>query len=115
MAIMRRSPRLATLAVLLLYPAIPTFGSAQTVQIPRGMRAVKIRIADDLSAVAGDRVDLLVTANQGATRVVLQNLKVVSADKNTLVVTFFLSPDDAQRATDADAQGKFSLRLRKSN
>lgn len=111
---MRSSPRVATLATFLLYSAILTFGSAQTVQIPLGMRAVNIRIADDLSAVAGDRVNVLVTVKQGATRVVLQNVKVVAADKNTHVVTFFLSPDDAQKATDADGQGKFSLRLWKS-
>jgi Flp pilus assembly protein CpaB len=79
------------------------------------MRAVEIRVASDLSATPGDHVDVLVTAKQGATRIVLHNVKVVAADQNIRVVTFLLSPDDAQKAAAADGQGKFSLRLWKSN
>jgi hypothetical protein len=43
---------------------------------------------------------------------VLENVEVVAANKNTRVVTFLASPEDAQKVM--NEQGKFRLRLWKS-
>jgi hypothetical protein len=46
---------------------------------------------------------------------VLENVEVAAAEKESGVVTFLVSPDDAQRVMDAGEQGEFRLRLWKSN
>ena len=88
------------MALLLFCSAIPPFGSAQALQIPHGMRAVKIRVASVLSVSPGVYVDVLVTTKRGQTRTVLQNVKVAASHQNTRVVTFLVSPDDAAESND---------------
>jgi hypothetical protein len=83
------------------------------VHIPRGMRAVSI--ISDISVSRGDHVDVLVVGKGQETNTVLENVEVAGAEKESGVVTFLVSPDDAQRVTDAGEQGKFRLRLWKSD
>src|SRR6202790_310184 len=100
--------------------------------IPRGMRAVSVRV-NDIVAVAGfvipgTHVDVLLTGNpSGAgdqqTTTVLENVAVIAVgqklERNTAgepqltpVITLLVSPDDAQKLTLATSQGKIQLALR---
>jgi len=115
LSVVRPSRRLVALALLLLCSAITPIGSAQTVQIPPGMRLVEIHLARNLPVAPGDYVDVLVTAKQGRTRTVLHNVKVAATDQGTRVVAFLVSPDDAQKVMAAGEQGKFRLSRWKSN
>ena len=83
------------------------------VQIPPGMRGLTIRIDEGISVVPGDHVDVLVVGKGQETNTVLENAEVAAAESG--VVTFLVSPDDAQKVTDAGEQGKFRLRLWKSD
>jgi Flp pilus assembly protein CpaB len=83
------------------------------VQIPRGMRAVSV--ISDISVAPGDHVDVLVSGKGHETNTVLENVEIAAADKESGVVTFLVSPDDAQRVMDAGEQGKFRLRQWKSD
>jgi len=80
------------------------------------MRTATIRVPNDLSVVAGDRVDVLITTatKQRQTTTMLQNAKVVAADQNTRVVTLLVSAEDAQKIMNA-SEGKSTLRLWKSD
>ena len=100
--------------------------------IPNGMRALSIR-ANEIIGVAGyvlpgTRVDVVLTASpEGAkepiTKIVLQNVEVVSAaqdiqkdaegkPKTVTVVTLLAKPEDIEKLTSASSQGQFQLALR---
>ena len=100
--------------------------------IPEGKRALSIR-ANEIIGVAGyvlpgTRVDVVLTATvpgatEPITRIVLQNVEVVSAaqdiqkdaegkPKTVTVVTLLVTPDDAEKLTSASSQGQFQLALR---
>lgn len=83
------------------------------VQIPRGMRAVSVR--SNVAVAPGDHVDVLVVGKGQETNTVLENVEIAVAEKEGGVVTLLVSPDDAQKVTDACEQGKIRLRLWKSN
>ena len=100
--------------------------------IPKGLRALSIR-ANEIIGVAGyvlpgTRVDVVLTATpRGAlepvTKIVLQNVEVVSAaqviqedpegkPKTVTHVTVLVKPDDAEKLTIASSLGQFQLALR---
>lgn len=85
------------------------------VRIPPGMRGLSVRIDEGISVVPGDHVDVLVAGKGQEITTVLENVEVAAAEKESGVVTFLVSPDDAQRVMDAGEQGEFRLRLWKSN
>lgn len=85
------------------------------VRIPPGMRGLTIRISEGISVVPADHVDVLVVGKGQETNTVLENVEVAAAEKESGIVTFLVSPDDAQRVTDAGEQGKFRLRPEKSD
>jgi pilus assembly protein CpaB len=100
--------------------------------IPPGMRAVSVRVNDVVSVAGfvtpGTRVDVLLTGKpvngtDDQTTTVLQNVQVLASGhtlertstgeaQNTAVITLLVSPDDAQRLTLANAEGKIQLALR---
>src|ERR1700694_2792205 len=65
------------------------------VQIPRGMRAVSVR--SNIAVAPGDHVDMLIVGKGQQTNTVLENVEVATAEKESGVVTFLVSPDDAQK------------------
>ena len=100
--------------------------------IPKGLRALSIR-ANEIIGVAGyvlpgTRVDVVLTATpRGAlepvTKIVLQNVEVVSAaqviqedpegkPKTVTHVTVLVKPGDAEKLTIASSLGQFQLALR---
>ncbi len=100
--------------------------------IPRGMRAVSVRV-NDIVAVAGfvipgTHVDVLLTGNPSGsgdqqTTTVLENVAVVAVgqklERNSAgepqtapVITLLVSPDDAEKLTLASTQGHIQLALR---
>jgi len=107
-------------------------GSGLTMLIPPGMRAVSVRVNEVIGVagfvVPGTRVDVLLTGNpsgngQEQTNTVLQNVAVVASgqklERNSAgqpqvapVITLLVSPDDAQKLTLAQNQGKITLTLR---
>jgi pilus assembly protein CpaB len=100
--------------------------------IPPGMRAVSVRVNDVVSVAGfvtpGTRVDVLLTGTPSngsdqQTTTVLQNVQVLASGhtlertstgeaQNTAVITLLVSPDDAQRLTLANTEGKIQLALR---
>jgi pilus assembly protein CpaB len=100
--------------------------------IPNGMRAVSVRVNDVVSVAGfvtpGTRVDVLLTGtpeggNDQETTTVLQNVRVIASGhtlehsatgeaQTAAVMTFLVSPDDAQRLTLASSQGHIQLALR---
>ncbi|HEX5216250.1 MAG TPA: Flp pilus assembly protein CpaB [Vicinamibacterales bacterium] len=112
--------------------AAKNMGGGLPPQIPQGMRAMSVRV-NDVVAVAGfttpgTRVDVLVTvkANQEPiSRVVLSNVQVLTAntkyevEKNQqgqsmpiTIVTFLLTPQDAEKMALAQNEGQIMLALR---
>ncbi len=107
-------------------------GSGLPSLIPRGMRAVSVRVNEVVSVAGfvgpGTRVDVLLTGSpdssgEAQTTTVLQNVTVIAAghalDRNptgeaqtTPVITLLVSPDDAEKLTLASAQGHIQLSLR---
>lgn len=107
-------------------------GSGLPSLIPPGMRAVSVKVNDVVSVAGfvqpGTRVDVLLTGNpEGAggpqTSTVLENVAVIAAGQKldrsatgeaqtTPVITLLVSPDDAQKLTLAQNQGKIQLSLR---
>lgn len=107
-------------------------GSGLPSLIPPGMLAVPVRVNDVVSVggfvVPGTRVDVLLTgnpagSNEQQTTTVLENVAVVANGSNlernsngepqsSAVITLLVSPDDAQKLTLAQAQGKIQLALR---
>jgi pilus assembly protein CpaB len=100
--------------------------------IPPGMRAVSVHVNEVVSVAGfvtpGTRVDVLLTGTPGngsdqQTTTVLQNVQVLASGhtlertstgeaQNTAVITFLVSPDDAQRLTLASTEGHIQLALR---
>ncbi|MGA8617319.1 MAG: Flp pilus assembly protein CpaB [Candidatus Sulfotelmatobacter sp.] len=100
--------------------------------IPPGMRAVSVRVNEVVSVAGfvgpGTRVDVLLTGTpnggtESQTTTVLQNVAVIASGHtlernaagealNTPVITFLTSPEDAERLTLAQAEGKIQLVLR---
>jgi|GraSoiStandDraft_41_1057321.scaffolds.fasta_scaffold2729013_2 Flp pilus assembly protein CpaB len=110
--------RLMSLAILVLLLAScgnEPYRSLPAVRIPPGMRAVKILVHENISVAPGDHVDVLVIGEGKESSTVLQNVEVVEEDQKVGVVEFFVSPDDAQRVTQAGERGQFRLRLWKSD
>ena len=107
-------------------------GSGLPSLIPRGMRAVSVRVNEVVSVAGfvqpGTRVDVLLTGNptgasEQQTTTVLENVAVIATgqrlERNASgepqmapVITLLVSPDDAQKLTLASAQGHIQLSLR---
>ncbi len=109
-------------------------GAGLPPKIPQGMRAISVRVREDVSVagftLAGTRVDLLLTGNidpnndptKITTTTVLENVEVLTANqelqsdgtpkKDVSVVTLLVSPEDAQKLTLASTQGNIRLSLR---
>lgn len=82
--------------------------------IPPRLRTVNILVDEDISLAAGDRVNVFMIDEAQTNVAVLDNVAVMAADQKVGIVTLLVSPEDAQRITDAGEQPKFSLRLWKS-
>ena len=100
--------------------------------IPRGMRAVSVRVNEIVSVAGfvgpGTRVDVLLTGSPGntgeaQTTTVLQNVAVIASGHTlehnatgeaqaTPVITLLVSPDDAEKLTLASSEGRIQLSLR---
>lgn len=113
--------------------ASPESGGGMRIMIPAGMRAMSVRV-DDIVGVSGfvlpgTRVDVLVTVERAAgeerpaTRLVLQNVEVVSAGtsiernpegepQQVSVVTLLVGPVDAEKLALAHSAGRLQLALR---
>ena len=107
-------------------------GSGLPSLIPRGMRAVSVRVNEVVSVAGfvgpGTRVDILLTgtpngSSEPQTTTVLQNVAVIASGhtlernasgdaQNTPVITLLTSPEDAERLTLAQSEGKIQLSLR---
>ena len=103
-------------------------GSVITPLIPRGMRAVSVRVDEVIGVVPGMRVDVLLTRNRTGNRneqlttTVLENVAVIATGQlernpagelqTTPVITLLVSPDDAQKLTRESMQGRIQLALR---
>ncbi len=102
--------------------------------VPEGMRAVSIRV-DDVINIAGyvqadTRVDVLLSVKPSGsepdiTKVIMQNVRVAAANAQlqhdeegkpipSSVVTFFVTPEDAEKLTHAAREGQIQLALRNS-
>lgn len=109
-------------------------GAGLPPKIPQGMRAVSVRVREDISVagfvIAGTRVDVMLTGNIDekndpkliTTVTILENVEVLTANQelqsdgkpkqDTTVVTLLVSPEDAEKLTLAVTQGKIHLTLR---
>src|SRR6204780_1647353 len=107
-------------------------GSGLPSLIPRGMRAVSVRVNEVVSVAGfvgpGTRVDILLTgvpngSGESQTTTVLQNVAVIASGhtlernaageaQSTPVITLLVSPDDAERLTLASSEGDIQLALR---
>jgi pilus assembly protein CpaB len=107
-------------------------GAGLPALIPPGMRAVSVRVNEVVSVAGfvgpGTRVDVLLTGTPGGstepqTTTVLQNVAVIASGhtlernangeaQNTPVITLLASPEDAERVTLAQNEGKIQLSLR---
>jgi Flp pilus assembly protein CpaB len=90
----------------------------QTTRIPRGMRAVAVRVNWVPGIVPGARVDILVTDNpagsaESHTATVLQGVEVLALEQLKTehggVVTVLTSPKDAEKLALASQKGRISL------
>jgi Flp pilus assembly protein CpaB len=108
-----------TLVLFLSCSTTPPSGSVPAIHpaihIPPGMRAVSIHLDESLSGAPGDHVDVSLTTKQGETSTVLENVQLADVNLNARLVTFMVSSDDAQKVMTASEQGKFRLRMRKSD
>jgi pilus assembly protein CpaB len=108
-------------------------GGGLSIMIPEGKRGMSVRV-DDVVGVAGfvlpgSRVDVVVTMpesgqqTEAATRLVLQNIEVVSAGQSiertpdgtpqqVAVVTLLVGPDEAEQLALAHSNGRLQLALR---
>ena len=109
-------------------------GAGLPAMIPKNMRAVSVQVNDVISVagfvVPGTRVDVLLTGtpskagtNDVMTTTVLENVEVLAAGQKiepnsdgkpekVPVITLLVSPEDAQRLTLANSEGKIQLSLR---
>jgi pilus assembly protein CpaB len=118
--------------VLLSKIAAENGGAGLPSIIQSGMRAVSVKVNDVVSVagfvVPGTRVDVLLTGNpthdsELTTTTVLENVQVLAAGQKLQrdangepqqvpVITLLVSPEDAQRLTLANQDGKIQLSLR---
>jgi pilus assembly protein CpaB len=113
--------------------ASPESGGGMPIMIPPGKRAMAVRV-DDVISVAGfvlpgNRVDVVVTMDrvanrdEPATRLVLQNIEVVSAGQSierdpdgnpqeVAVVTLLVEPEQAEQLALSHSSGRLQLALR---
>ena len=104
---------LGALLLLVSCGDAPPYGSdVSPVQIPPDMRAVTVLIHQDISVVPGDRVDLLFVGKGQETNAVLENVEVAVADKEVGIVTFLVSPDEAQKMQKIMAASEVTVTLR---
>jgi pilus assembly protein CpaB len=107
-------------------------GAGLPALIPPGMRAVSVRVNEVVSVAGfvgpGTRVDVLLTgtpngSSEPQTTTVLQNVAVIASGhtlernasgeaQTTPVITLLASPEDAERVTLAQSEGKIQLSLR---
>src|ERR1700758_3018458 len=106
-------------------------GSGLPPLIPPGVRAVSVKVNEVVSVAGfvqpGTHVDVLLTGNPAGsgtqTTTVLENVSVIAAGQklernasgeaqNVPVITLLVSPDDAQKLTLAQSQGRIQLALR---
>src|SRR5580700_1089260 len=107
-------------------------GAGLPALIPPGMRAVSVRVNEVVSVAGfvgpGTRVDVLLTgtpngSNESQTTTVLQNVAVIASGQrlernaagepqNPPVITLLTSPEDAERLSLAQSEGKIQLSLR---
>src|SRR5690606_15536435 len=108
-------------------------GAGWTSAIPDGMRAVAVKVNDVIGVAGfvlpGTRVDVIVTGSPDqshqydTSRVVLENVQVLAADKNVetnsegqprdvQVITLLVTPTDAQKLALASVDGRIQLALR---
>jgi len=107
-------------------------GSGLPSLIPRGMRAVAVRVNEVVSVGGfvgqGTRVDVLYTSNptgssEPVTTTLLENVLVIAAGgkierggngepQNVPVINLLVSPEDAQKLAMAQQEGKIQLSLR---
>ncbi len=109
-------------------------GAGLPIKIPQGMRAVSVRVREDISVagfvIAGTRVDVMLTGNIDeandpkmiTTVTFLENVEVLTANqelqsdgtpkRDTTVVTLLVGPEDAEKLFLAVTQGKIHLALR---
>jgi pilus assembly protein CpaB len=115
--------------------ASPEAGGGLPPIIPAGMRAISVRVNEVIGVagfvVPGTRVDVVVTVTtekerQPMTRTVVSNVQVLTAGTKfdqeqarkdgkpmeTSVVTLMVLPEDAERITLAQNEGKLNLALR---
>ncbi len=113
--------------------ASPESGGGIPLAIDEGYRAVAVRVNEVIGVAGwvseGQRVDVLVTLDQGAqidqpvTRIVLQDIPVLRIgqipavnDQNeaqmVTVVTLVVTPEEAERLTLAETKGQIRLSLR---
>lgn len=114
------------------FVSAPGSGVGLAGEVPQGMRAIALR-SDEVMGVAGflfpgSHVDVLVTfrsdkSPEPTTATVLQDAEILAAGQKTqpdpdgkpvtaTVVTLLLTPDDAQKAVLASAQGAIHFVLR---
>jgi pilus assembly protein CpaB len=113
--------------------ASPEAGGGMPIIIPQGKRAMSVRV-DEVVGVAGfvlpgTRVDVLVTmertgtSEEARTRLVLQNIEVVSAGQSlerdpdgnpveVAVVTLVVGPEEAEQLALSHSSGRLQLALR---
>lgn len=105
-------------------------GRGLALLVPDGMRAVSIPVDQVVNIVgyvqAETRVDVMLTVNSGGsplTKIVMENLQVAAANAilqrdeegnpiPSSVVTFFVTPEDAEKLIHASRQGRVQLALR---
>jgi Flp pilus assembly protein CpaB len=83
--------------------------TASAFQIPRGMRPVSVHLAENVSVVPRDHVDVLLTTKQGHTSTVVKDVEVAAVDQTTRVVTVLICPSDALKLTTAAEHSKIRL------
>jgi pilus assembly protein CpaB len=131
-------PITANEPVTLTKVASPEAGGGLPPIIPSGMRAISVRVNEVIGVagfvVPGTRVDVVVTVTKNAgegqqdtmTRTVVSNVQVLTAGTRfdqeqsrkdakpvqTSVVTLMVLPEDAERITLAQNEGKLNLALR---
>jgi pilus assembly protein CpaB len=115
--------------------ASPDAGGGLASVIPKGKRAVSVRV-NEIIGVAGfvlprTRVDVLVSVNPGgeksrsASKMILQNVEVLAAGQKieqdeegkpetVNVITLLVTPDEAEQLTLASHEGDIALALRNS-
>ena len=108
-------------------------GGGLMAAIPDGMRAVSVKVNDDIGvagfAVPGSRVDVILSGSPAKngevemSKVILENVQVLAAGQNVTndangkpqsvqVVTLLVSPGDSQKLALASVDGKIQLSLR---